>query len=97
MQEIGAPAKLRGHEHDERCPDWPTLMEIAPDVQFRHYTLAEAQLPVDAFVQLEGVDADEVIICCDLDAHIFNPDHTDPASSTRSIGTHWINVRELTR
>jgi hypothetical protein len=21
------------------CPDWPTLMEIAPDVQFRHYTL----------------------------------------------------------
>ena len=29
------------------CPDWPTLMEIAPDLQFMHYTVAEAQLPVD--------------------------------------------------
>jgi hypothetical protein len=78
------------------CPDWPALMEIAPDVQFRHYTLAEAQLPVDAFVQLEGVDADEVIVCCDLDAHIFNPDHTDPRIVDALVGTHWINVREMT-
>ena len=45
------------------CPDWPVLMEIAPDVQFRHYTLAEVQLPVDAFVQLEGVDPNAVSIC----------------------------------
>lgn len=78
------------------CPDWPALMEIAPDVQFRHYTLVEAQLPVDAFVQLEGVDANEVGICCDLDAHIFNPDHTDPRIVDALAGTHWIDVRELT-
>ena len=52
------------------CPDWPALMEIAPDLQFRHVTLGEARLPVDAFVQLEGIGADEVVLCCDLDAHV---------------------------
>ena len=30
------------------CPDWPELMEIAPDLQFKHYTVAEAKLPGDA-------------------------------------------------
>jgi hypothetical protein len=70
-------------------------MEIAPNVQFRHYTLAEAQLPVDAFVQLEGVDKDEVTVCADLDAHIFNPDHTDSRIVEALRGTHWIDVREL--
>jgi len=77
------------------CPDWPALMEVAPDVQFRHYSLTEAQLPVDAFVQLEGLDKDEVTVCADLDAHIFNPDHTDPRIVEALRGTHWIDVREL--
>ena len=27
------------------CPDWPRLMEIAPDLQFKHYTVAETRLP----------------------------------------------------
>jgi hypothetical protein len=71
-------------------------MEVAPDLQFRHYTLGEAQLPVDAFVQLEGVDADTVTICCDLDAHVFNPEHTDPRIVDALQGTHWIDVREVT-
>ena len=30
------------------CPDWPELMELAPDLQFKHYTVAEVQLPVEA-------------------------------------------------
>ena len=78
------------------CPDWPTLMEVAPDLQFRHYTLSEVQLPVDAFIQLEGVDADAVTVCADLDAHVFNPEHTDPRIVDALVGTHWINVREVT-
>jgi hypothetical protein len=77
------------------CPDWPQLMEIAPELQFRHYTLAEAQLPVEAFVQLEGVPANELMLCCDLEAHVFNPDHTDPRVVDALQGTHWIDVREL--
>ena len=24
------------------CPDWPMLMEVAPELQFMHYTVAEA-------------------------------------------------------
>jgi hypothetical protein len=72
-------------------------MEIAPELQFRHYTLAEAQLPVDAFVQLEGVPANELTLCCDLEAHVFNPEHTDPRVVEALQGTHWIDVRELGR
>ena len=77
------------------CPDWPALMEIAPDLQFRHYTLGEAHLPVDAFVQLAGIEADAIVLCCDLDAHVFNPVHTDPRVVEALKGTHWIDVREL--
>jgi hypothetical protein len=72
-------------------------MEIAPDLQFRHITLAEAQVPVDAFVQLEGIAADEIVICCDLDAHVFNPEHTDPRVAEALRGTHWIDVTEVAR
>ena len=76
------------------CPDWPLLMEIAPDLQFRHYTLREVQLPTDAFVRLAGVDLDTVAICCDLDAHVYNPTHTDPAVVEALKGTYWTDVRE---
>jgi len=70
-------------------------MEIAPELQFRHYTVAEVQLPVDAFVQLEGLSPDEVGVCCDLDAHVFNPEHTDTRLVEALRGTHWIDVREI--
>ena len=32
------------------CPDWPELMEIAPDLQFKHYSVREAQLPAEALM-----------------------------------------------
>ena len=54
------------------------LMEIAPDLQFMHYTVAEAQLPTDALVNLpDDLSRDTVAICCDLERHVFNPEHTD--------------------
>jgi len=68
-------------------------MEIAPELQFMHYTLAEIQLPPDAFVRVEGVPADATV-CCDRDAHVFNPDHTDPRIVAALAGTHWIDLRE---
>ena len=76
------------------CPDWPDLMEIAPDLTFRHYTLREIQMPTDAFVQLEGVDLDTVAVCCDLDAHVFNPQHTDDVVIAALEVTHWTDVHE---
>lgn len=76
------------------CPDWPQLMEIAPDLQFRHYTLREVQLPADAIVRLGGIDRDAVSICCDIDAHVYNPTHTEPAIVEALRGTYWTDVRE---
>jgi hypothetical protein len=37
------------------CPDWPELMELAPELQFKHYTVAEARLPADALMLIPGV------------------------------------------
>ena len=70
-------------------------MEIAPELQFRHYTLGEAQLPVDAFVQLEGLAADEITLCCDLDSHVYYPEHTEPQVVAALQGTHWTALGEL--
>ena len=72
-------------------------MEIAPDLQFRHYTLREVQLPTDAFVQLGGLDLDHVAICCDREAHVFNPEHTEPAVVAALKHTYWTDVAEAGR
>ena len=58
-------------------------MELAPELQFKHYTLREAQLPADA-----------VAICCDLESHVVNPDHTDPAVAAALRASHWFELRE---
>ena len=46
------------------CPDWPELMEIAPELQFKHYTVAEARLPADVLMHVPQVLLSEVAICC---------------------------------
>lgn len=76
------------------CPDWPQLMEIAPELRFKHCTLGEVHLPPEAFVQLEGISLDTVAICCDLDSHVYYADHTDPRVVASLRGTHWIDLRE---
>lgn len=70
-------------------------MEIAPELQFMHYTIGEVHLPPDAFVQLEGVSRDTVAVCCDLDSHVYNPEHTDPQVVAALRGTHWLALGEL--
>jgi len=69
-------------------------MEVAPDLQFMHYTVAEAKLPADALAGLSNVSLNEVAICCDLDRHVFNPDHTDPQLAEALRATHWYDLRE---
>ncbi|TML74513.1 MAG: hypothetical protein E6G11_00680 [Actinobacteria bacterium] len=76
------------------CPDWPALMELDPDLQFKHYSVAEAQLPADALARFKHVSLTEVEICCDLDHHVFNPAHTDPKVGDALRGTHWFDVHE---
>ena len=76
------------------CPDWPELMELAPDLQFKHYTVSEAQLPADALAHITHVKLDEVEICCDLDHHVFNAGHTDPEVRDALRASHWYDLSE---
>jgi hypothetical protein len=76
------------------CPDWPALMEIAPDLQFKHYSVREAQLPADALARLAEPSLDELEICCDLEHNVVNPDHTDPSVVEALRGSHWFDLRE---
>jgi hypothetical protein len=76
------------------CPDWPTLLELAPDLHFKHYTVAEARLPTDALVDLPDVPMQAVAICADLDHHVFNHEHTDVRVAEALRNTHWFDLRE---
>jgi hypothetical protein len=76
------------------CPDWPQLMEIAPDLQFKHYTVAEAQLPFEALSRIKTVSLSDVSICCDLEHHVFWAEHTEPEVAAALRETHWFEVRE---
>ena len=76
------------------CPDWPELMEIAPELQFKHYTVAEARLPADALMYVEDISLSEVAICCDLDRHVFHASHTDGGVAEALRASHWFEVRD---
>ena len=75
------------------CPDWPELLEIAPDLQFKHYTVAEAKLPGEALMNL-GFPLDAVAICCDLEHNVFYAQHTDTNVAEALRATHWFELRE---
>ena len=77
------------------CADWPQLMELAPDLQFKHLVVRDAQLPFDIVTRLPpDLSLDELELCCDLDHHVFNPAHTHPAVVEALHGTHWFDVNE---
>ena len=77
------------------CPDWPALMELAPDLQFKHMTVREAQLPFEIVGKIpETLSLDEVEICCDVDRHVVNAAHTHPDVVAALEGTFWYEVQE---
>jgi hypothetical protein len=76
------------------CPEWPLLMELAADLQFMHYTVAEAQLPVDVLTSISHVSLGDVAICCDLDHHVYYAGHTDSQVAEALRETHWYEVHE---
>jgi hypothetical protein len=78
------------------CPDWPELMEYAPDLQFKHYTVAEAKLPAEALMNIPDVPLGAVAICCDLDRHVFYAKHTDTKVAEALRETHWFELAEWT-
>lgn len=76
------------------CPDWPALLEVAPDLHFKHYTLAEARLPAEVLINLPGIPLEAVAICADLDHNVFNPAHTDPRVAAALEDTYWYPLNE---
>lgn len=76
------------------CPDWPELMELAPDLQFKHMSVADAQLPVEVLTRVSHVSLGEVEICCDVSHHVYYAAHTDAQIGEALVGTHWFEVRE---
>ena len=70
------------------------LMELAPELQFKHYTVAEAKLPSEVLVRIPDLSLSEVAICCDLERHVFYAAHTDPNVATALRETHWYELAE---
>jgi hypothetical protein len=69
-------------------------MELAPELQFKHYAVAEARLPADALMQVPDVPLGELSICCDLDHHVFYATHTDDRVAEALRASHWFEVRD---
>ena len=78
------------------CPDWPALVELAPDLHFKHYTVAEAQLPGEVLVNLADIPLEAVAVCADLEHNVFNPTHTAPDVAAALGETYWYDLREWT-
>ena len=76
------------------CPDWPTLLEVAPDLHFKHHTIGEARLPAEALVNLPDLPLEAVAICADLEHNVFNPAHTDPRIADALRDTYWYDLGE---
>src|SRR5205814_1831183 len=89
-----APNRTGNPMSSRTCPDWPLLMELAPDLQFKHYTVAEAKLPAEALVGLPDVPLSAIAICCDLDRHVFYAAHTEPQVAEALRETHWFELAE---
>ena len=76
------------------CPDWPTLLEVAPDLHFKHYSVAEARLPAEALVNLADFPLEAVAVCADLEHNVFNGTHTDPTVVAALRETYWYDLDE---
>ena len=72
-------------------------MEIAPELQFMHYTVAETQLPADALMKIPGVPLSDLSICCDLDHNVFYAAHTDAQVADALRESHWFELRDWVR
>jgi hypothetical protein len=68
-------------------------MEVAPELQFKHYTVSEVEIPAVALIELD-ISRDEVSICCDTDHHVFNPEHTDGRLGAALRASHWFELHE---
>ncbi|HVD66258.1 MAG TPA: hypothetical protein VNB65_05100 [Gaiellaceae bacterium] len=79
------------------CPDWPILLEVAPDLHFKHYTIAEARLPAEVLVNLPDVPREAIALCADLEHNVYSSTHTDPRVAAALEDTYWYELNEWAR
>ncbi len=75
------------------CPDWPELLDRAPDLNFKHYTADELRLAHDVVVAIgSDVRLSEIEVCADTDRNVFNPAHTDPQLAAALSASYWTSL-----
>jgi hypothetical protein len=72
-------------------------MELAPELQFKHYTVAEAQLPAEVLMKIPDAPLGDISICCDLEHHVFYAEHTDARIAAALSESHWFSLDEWER
>jgi hypothetical protein len=69
-------------------------MELDPELQFKHYTAAEARLAAEVLMKVPDLTLPNIEICCDLDHHVFYSEHTYPELAVALSGGDWLEIRE---
>ena len=69
-------------------------MELAPELQFKHYTVRELELPSEVLVAIGEVPQDEVNVCADADRHVYYARHTEPRIVEALRSSHWFDLDE---
>ena len=79
------------------CPDWPDLLDRAPDLHFKHYTADELQLAADIVMALPSdVRLSEVEVCADIQRNVFYAAHTDPHLADALSRSYWQELDSWT-
>jgi hypothetical protein len=74
------------------CPDWPELLDRAPDLMFKHYTADELQLAHDVVVALGQVRLSDIEVCADTTRNVFYAEHTDPRLADALRASYWTDL-----
>jgi hypothetical protein len=69
-------------------------MELAPELQFKHFTPRELELPAEVLMAIGDVSLDEVSVCADPDKHVFYAPHTEPKVVEALRTSHWFDLDE---
>jgi hypothetical protein len=69
-------------------------MELDPELQFKHYSAAEARLGAEVLIKVPALTLPNIEICCDLDHHVFYSEHTNLELAAALSGGDWLEIQE---
>ena len=91
-EERGGPGRIR---RSDELQDLPGMARAdGACSQFKHISVADAQLPFDVLSKISHVSLGEIEMCADIEHNVFNGAHTDPQVVAALVGTHWFEVHE---